>query len=136
MPGSPPISTTEAGTSPPPSTRSSSARPVLARGGGSAWPSRPAKVIRPARTLPVLVATARGSPTSSMMVFHSPQASQRPLHFECTAPQDWQTKCELAGRFMRAVVSWEGLPPQLHADRAFAAAMGELVDHGVAAVEQ
>jgi hypothetical protein len=31
---------------------------------------------------------------SSMMAFHSPQDSQRPLHFGVTAPQDWQTNCE------------------------------------------
>jgi hypothetical protein len=31
-----------------------------------------------------------------MMVFHSPQASQRPAHFGVTAPQDWQTKRAVA----------------------------------------
>jgi hypothetical protein len=31
------------------------------------------------------------------MVFHSPQLSQRPLHFDVTAPQLWQTK-RLTGR--------------------------------------
>ena len=29
---------------------------------------------------------------SSVMVFHSPQLSQRPLHFDVTEPQLWQTK--------------------------------------------
>jgi hypothetical protein len=34
--------------------------------------------------------------TSSSMVFHSPQVSQRPAHFGVTAPQDRQTKREAA----------------------------------------
>ena len=37
----------------------------------------------------------RGAIASSTMVFHSPQASQRPAHFGVTAPQDWQTKREV-----------------------------------------
>jgi hypothetical protein len=30
------------------------------------------------------------------MLFHSPQVSQRPAHLGVTAPQDWQTKREVA----------------------------------------
>src|SRR5579863_8545218 len=32
---------------------------------------------------------------SSTMLFHSPQASQRPVHLGATAPQFWQTKREV-----------------------------------------
>ena len=31
---------------------------------------------------------------SATIEFHSPQLSQRPDHFEDTAPQDWQTNWE------------------------------------------
>ena len=81
MPGSPPTSTAEAGTRPPPSTRSSSAMPVGARGGGSALPARPTKLTLLAGRR--LRRRRRGAATtaSSTMVFHSPQVSQRPAHF-------------------------------------------------------
>ena len=79
MPGSPPTSTTLAGTSPPPSTRSSSAMPVSARGGGVALPCNPTKATRlPAPARPA--GPGRASLVSSTMVFHSPHASQRPAH--------------------------------------------------------
>jgi len=87
MPGSPPTSTTEAGTNPPPSTRSSSAIFTTARGGGAALPCSPTNVTR--RPLPV--APGRISTASSTSVFHSPHASHFPAHLGCTAPQDWQT---------------------------------------------
>src|SRR5271156_1341612 len=98
MPGSPPIRTAEPGTRPPPSTRSSSAMPVLARGGGAASPARPTKATAlPARVLgPGRLGPACGVTGSSTMVFHSPQASQRPAHFGARAPQLWQTKREVA----------------------------------------
>ncbi len=89
IPGSPPTSTTEAGTKPPPSTRSNSAIPAWARGGGSALPCRPTKATR--RPAPVLAAPGRASTVSSTSVFHSPHASHLPTHFGYTAPQDWQT---------------------------------------------
>jgi hypothetical protein len=31
-------------------------------------------------------------PFSSIMLFHSPQLSQRPAHLDAVLPQDWQTK--------------------------------------------
>src|SRR5580658_2618405 len=97
MPGSPPTNTAEPATRPPPSTRSSSAMPVLARGGGAVSPARPTKVTAfPARLLgPGRLGPACGVTASSTMVFHSPQASQRPAHFGARAPQPWQTKREV-----------------------------------------
>src|SRR5580693_1414587 len=98
MPGSPPTRTAEPGTRPPPSTRSSSAMPVLARGGGAASPAKPTKATAfPARLLgPGRLGPACGVAASSTMVFHSPQASQRPAHFGARAPQPWQTKRDVA----------------------------------------
>ncbi len=82
MPGSPPTRIAEAGTRPPPSTRSSSAMPVGMRGGGAEVPLRPTKLDAP----PAAGACGPGrwrrvSAASSTRVFHSPQASQRPCHF-------------------------------------------------------
>ena len=98
------------GTSPPPSTRSSSAMPVGQRGGGSALPARSTNATR--RADPALAAgPGRGAIASSTMVFHSPQASQRPAHLGLTAPQLWQTKREVGLANGRSVVlqpsSWE-----------------------------
>ena len=90
MPGSPPIRRAEPGTSPPPITRSNSAMPVGRRSAGALSPSRGWRSIlrpRPAdRPLGALSAAA-----SSTMVFHAPQASQRPLQRGWLAPQVWQT---------------------------------------------
>ncbi len=65
MPGSPPTSTADPATRPPPSTRSSSSIPVPARGGGAASPTRPTKAIAvPAATLatPTLPTPVRAGP--------------------------------------------------------------------------
>ena len=95
MPGSPPSKITEPGTKPPPVTRSSSAMPVVMRGGGRAICSRsgskgqkPGLFARPAW----LCAPMPEDALSSAMVFHPPQASQRPCQRWLTAPQFWQTK--------------------------------------------
>jgi hypothetical protein len=84
---------------PPPRTRSSSSIPVLARGGGAASPARPTKATAlPAMAREGLAPGAgprRGVTASSTMVFHSPQASQRPAYLPATAPQLWQTKREV-----------------------------------------
>src|SRR5512147_1395145 len=94
MPGSPPTSTAEPGTSPPPSTRSNSAMPVGSRGASRVSVPRPSK--EAALPLPPLMATSAGGPAgaaaSSMMLFHSPQAAHFPDQREVTAPQAWQTK--------------------------------------------
>ena len=99
-PGSPPTSTREPGTMPPPSTKSNSARPVRQRAisaprdvgqadgrtGGCAPPARPTDP--PAPTV---------SPTgSSASVFHAPHASQRPAHLGCSAPHSVQRNTERA----------------------------------------
>src|ERR1051325_8234272 len=90
-PGSPPISRAEAGTNPPPQTRSNSAMPVVRRGGNSSAVfksssanGRPLLRLAPA---PAGIAAA-----SSTIVFHPPHASHRPDHLEDAAPHDWQTK--------------------------------------------
>ncbi len=107
MPGSPPTRIAEAGTRPPPRTRSNSAMPVGRRGGGSAVPARSTNATR--RPAPPLAAgPGRGAIASSTMVFHSPQASQRPTHRGLTPPQLWQTKREVGlanGRQGRLAVS-------------------------------
>ena len=47
--------------------------------------------------------------TSSMMEFHSPQASQRPTQRFVIAPQDWQTNVD----FLRAMTSSSSAPVTL-----------------------
>src|ERR1700730_3039611 len=92
MPGSPASNTADPATSPPPSTRSNSAISDGARGGGAAEPARSTNSsFRPDEGL-ALARPGPASTASSMIVFHSPQASQRPAHFGVTAPQAWQTK--------------------------------------------
>src|SRR6185503_354376 len=90
MPGSPPTSSAEPATSPPPVTRSNSAMPVTRRGGGASWVFRSSRAnFRPftRRADPPM----GGAAPSSTMVFQPPQASHLPAHFPVEAPQDWQT---------------------------------------------
>src|SRR5271154_4541967 len=92
MPGSPPISSAEPGTNPPPVTRSNSAMPVTRRGGGASSDLRSSSAnLRPLvlRAAPLPMGAAL---PSSVMVFQPPQASHLPDHLDETAPQDWQTK--------------------------------------------
>src|SRR3954470_9020169 len=92
MPGAPPISTSDPGTSPPPSTRSNSPMPVLNRStlGDSTWPSGIGFRARPAgRPLAARDAAAR---FSSAIVFHSPQPGQRPCHLGLSCPHELQAK--------------------------------------------
>src|ERR1041384_5136409 len=99
IPGSPPTSTTDPGTMPPPSTKSNSRSPVCHR-----WTAPPCTADRRTGGLPdgaarVLSARPPVRPTaSSTSVFHAPQESQRPAHFGCSAPQSVQrnTECALA----------------------------------------
>src|SRR5438046_8639674 len=117
MPGSPPTSTTDPGTMPPPNTKSNSSRPVfhLARAplvradkrtGGLADACRACLTARPPER-----------PTaSSTSVFHAPQASQRPAHFGCSAPQSVQrnTECTLAtDRLGRRLARREVVEPRV-----------------------
>src|SRR5258708_5439377 len=94
IPGSPPTSTTEPGTIPPPSTKSNSARPVFHRPtappatsdrrmGG--WPDG---ALRSAD--PPIRPTA-----SSTSAFHAPHASHFPPHFGWSAPHSVQRKTDL-----------------------------------------
>src|SRR6201996_3405709 len=92
MPGSPPTSSTDPRTKPPPVTRSSSAIPDESLGASWLLPVRLSKTnCRPLRferietgTLPVV--------SSSASVFHSPQDSHLPCQRLYAAPQFWQTK--------------------------------------------
>src|SRR5690606_26463609 len=130
MPGSPPIRMAEPGTRPPPVTRSSSAIPVLRRGGGALMPVRPTNSMRlpPVRLWPFGKA---GSIDSSTMLFHSPQESHLPLQRDVTAPQDWHTKRDLgfATLISLPLPSW---PQDLHLDWALGTAVDELIDMIVA----
>src|SRR5256884_6740415 len=95
MPGSPPTSTTDPGTMPPPSTKSNSRRPVCQRVNVP-----PPTADRRTGGLPdgaacFLSARPPARPTaSSTSVFHVPQESQRPAHFRCSAPQSAQRNTE------------------------------------------
>src|SRR5215207_782064 len=89
IPGEPPRSTSEPGTSPPPSTRSSSAMPVVRRATATALTS----ARRTGRAaLPGVAARRAGAGCSSTSVFHSPQPRQRPCHFRASWPQAEQVK--------------------------------------------
>src|SRR5882762_11988756 len=111
MPGSPPTSTTDPGTMPPPSTKSNSRRPVCHRATLDPSP----RADRRTGGLPdgdgPLSARPVRPTTSSTSVFHAPHASQRPPHLGWSAPQSVQRNTEpplgtggLRGRFARRVV--------------------------------
>src|SRR5882724_12926001 len=94
IPGSPPTSSTEPRTNPPPVTRSSSAMPEERRGASWLLPvsvsslnSRPLRLER--IETGIVVAPVVSSSTS---VFHSPQDSHLPCQRLYAAPQFWQTK--------------------------------------------
>jgi hypothetical protein len=100
MPGEPPSRVTEPGTNPPPSTRSSSPRPVCRRATETARTSasatgRPAAGPPPARAEPLERprpgATARASSTS---VFHSPHPGHCPIQCGASWAQDEQQKID------------------------------------------
>src|SRR5881296_3170352 len=95
MPGSPPTSTTDPGTIPPPSTKSNSGRPVRQRCNAPPPTSDSRTGGLSDETVCFLsdrpTARPRGSSTS---VFHAPHASQRPPHFGCSAPQSVQRNTE------------------------------------------
>src|SRR5258705_3038086 len=97
MPGSPPISSAEPGTMPPPVTRSSSAIPVAIRGARMLIPdSGSSAITRPFPALP-RPGPASTASVSSTSVFQSPQAAHLPTQRLATAPQLWHTKVDLAG---------------------------------------
>src|SRR5471032_3131920 len=101
MPGSPPISSAEPGTNPPPVTRSNSAMPVMRRGGGASSDFKSSRAnLRPLTRRPAL-APIGGAAPSSVMVFQPLQASHLPDHLGAVVPQVWQTKVaeDLAMRY-------------------------------------
>ena len=88
MPGSPPTKIADAGTKPPPKTRSNSSIPEFVRGSGASWLAKSVSLMALPFMPPMdpfLGPTDR--PLSSTMLFHSPQASQRPDHFVVALPQ-------------------------------------------------
>ena len=98
MPGSPPSSTSEPATRPPPRTRSSSPIPT---GGGAPARRRPPSGTAGAARRPGPAPRADGPGSSrttvSTSVFQSPQVRHWPSQRRTDAPQDWQTK-RLSGR--------------------------------------
>src|SRR5690348_2244131 len=129
MPGSPPTSSAEPGTRPPPQTRSNSAMPLSRRATACATPSRPTKAsLRPLPWPSPLGALSRAA--SSTSVFQPPQSSQRPAHFGCAVPHCWQTKRAWARAMFRLHHCSKGA--HLHLDRALGASVDELVNVRVA----
>src|ERR1700748_2902227 len=94
MPGSPPTSSTEPRTKPPPVTPSSSLMPDGKRGASLLLPvSDSSANVRPLR-LERIDTRIEGAPVvfSSGSEFHSPQDSHWPCQRLYAAPQFWQTK--------------------------------------------
>src|SRR5437660_6266210 len=92
MPGSPPTSSTEPRTKPPPMTRSNSVIPEERRGASwllpvsdSSWNCRPLRLER-------IETGTEPEVSSSESAFHSPQPSHLPCQRLNAAPQFWQTK--------------------------------------------
>ena len=104
MPGSPPSSTSDPGTTPPPSTRSNSSMPVESRTALARLDvgvQRGARATRPAARSGWRAPRPRGSAArSSTSVFQPPHSAQRPIHLGACAPHSWQTKTTL-GAFIR-----------------------------------
>src|SRR5690242_7089236 len=98
MPGEPPSRTTEPGTRPPPSTRSSSSMRVSRRSALGALTSR-SGTGRGAAVACVRDGPPRRPPgppvrLTSASVFHSPQPGQRPVHASAEWPHSWHTNWE------------------------------------------
>ena len=96
MPGSPPISTSEPLTMPPPSRRSTSALPRDTRSScvvdtslSASGFREPPGTVRAAALLPPVTTSF------STMVFHSPQAGHRPIHLLYSLPQWLQNHTDL-----------------------------------------
>ena len=99
IPGSPPRSTSEPGTSPPPSRRSTSAMPVGRRGSGRALESR--QRLHLSSAVPGRLAERRmrarrrawrpDRSTVSTSEFHAPQSRHWPSQRGKAAAQAWQT---------------------------------------------
>src|SRR6267378_4092107 len=118
IPGSPPTSTTEPGTMPPPSTKSNSARPVFQRASADCFRS-----VRRIGGWPVgtpLTAEALNRPSaSSTRLFHAPQLSQRPPHLGWSAPHSVQRKTERGLLNAAAYLRWQGKDLRMRQGRVF-----------------
>ena len=109
IPGAPPISTSDPGTSPPPSTRSNSpipvAEPLHPRCLDLAERHRRERAAGRARERRLRRRAGAAARFSSAIVFHSPQPGQRPCHFGLSCPQELQAK----------TVAERGIPARLRA---------------------
>ena len=106
IPGSPPSSTTDPGTRPPPRTRSTSARPELCRPGSTAATASSATVRPAARGTASRFQVVAVDPSTRL--FHSPQPEHRPAHLANSSPHDEQTSTvRAAGRVATAVMAAE-----------------------------
>ena len=97
MPGAPPMTVTDPGTRPPPSTRSTSPTPVVV-GERSSVGTSPTRRAGSAATGPDRP-TARTA--SSVRVFHSPHVGHCPAHWGDAPPQDeqrWTVRDRLMAR--------------------------------------
>ena len=118
MPGSPPISTTEPGTMPPPSTRSNSANPVGSRGTVSTGTSDSRAIDEVSASMP---AAGRRPPASffgsrnSSSVFQAWQAGHCPSHLAVVLPHSRQTNWVLAVAMFRPPDGAHGAPPHTSA---------------------
>src|SRR3954467_24776 len=94
IPGSPPTSSTEPRTKPPPVTRSSSTMPEERRGASWLLPVSDSSANVLPRRLERIETGIEVAPvvSSSASVFHSPQDSPLPCQRLYAAPQFWQTK--------------------------------------------
>src|SRR5262245_66428454 len=96
MPGSPPSSTSDPGTTPPPSTRSNSPIPVESLGNCSTSISEYKRAVVGAPGVAyrcdVAVVPLDSAGRSSTYEFQAPQSAQRPSHFGDCEPHSWQTK--------------------------------------------
>src|SRR5262245_2983202 len=92
MPGSPPTSTSEPGTMPPPRTKSNSSRPVCQR----ATSIRARSESRMGGWTDGTIRRFAFVTGSSASVFQAPHASQRPAHFGCSAPHSVHRNTEEA----------------------------------------
>src|SRR2546421_5887307 len=97
MPGSPPISTSEPGTMPPPSTWLSSRMPRRSRLACANWTSASGmgRAVGTAARRPAPPRLEDSALTcSSTYVFQLPHSGQRPSHLVDWLPHSWQAKTE------------------------------------------
>src|SRR4051812_17414941 len=115
MPGSPPISTSEPGTTPPPRTRSNSSIPddsrsatTVSMSAYNCGPAAAASVYRFAASVDTARAASAGR--SSTSEFHAPHSAHRPSHFCDCAPHSWQLNTVLVF-IEQCLASSSPLPP-------------------------